>query len=465
VKTNDREIVSAVRRALVEHIGKDRFTVWFGPGVRIEVADGTICVAARDQFAVERIRKRFVADLRCVGQQFFGDTVSVTFRIDASLNDTAVEGGRPAPGVRGSARSESPSRPTVASSSSGGDGREAGLSDLVVGSCNRIAFAAAQAVLQQPGQMSPLLVYGPTGTGKTHLLEGIASTARRSCGIKRVVMLSSEQFTSYFLEALRGSGLPNFRRKYRDVNLLLIDDVQFFCGKDATIVELKHTVDTLLRAGRQLVFSADRPLLEIDGLGPDLIARISGGLVCGMDAPDEETRLAIARRMAAARGLQVPSAVLAQVARQVTGDVRLIAGALNRLKAHSQALQRPITAQLADDALVDIYRSSQRVVRLPDIDDAICSLFGVDARGLHSHRKSKTLAQPRMLAMWLARKYTRAAYSEIGEHFGHRSHSTVISAHKKVEHWLADGAQIQLGHGDCDVRDVIRRVEARLRTA
>lgn len=463
MKHNDKEIVSAVRRALAERIGEDRFAVWFGPGVRIAISGRSVCVAAGDQFALERIRKRFLDDITSIGVQILGSAATVDFRIDASLQassdkrpGTSRTAGRVA-GDASQATTSSPQRARIGQ-------RDASLSDFVVGPCNRVAFAGTQAVLNQLGQMSPLMVYGPTGTGKTHLLEGIANAARRSHGVKRVVMLSSEQFTSYFLEALRGTGLPNFRRKYRDVNMLLIDDLQFFVGKNATIVELKHTVDTLLRSGRQLVFSADRPLPEIDGLGPDLIARISGGLICGMESPGEETRFAIARCLSVARGLRIPDAVLSLIAGQVSGDVRLIGGALNRLQAFSQAVQRPVTVRLAEDALADIFRASQRVVRLPDIESAVCELFGVGTRELHSHRKSKALAQPRMLAMWLARKYTRAAFSEIGEHFGHRSHSTVISANKKVENWLADGASIQLGHSDCDVRDVVRRVEAQLRT-
>ncbi len=460
---NDKEIVSAVRRALAERIGEDRFSVWFGPGVRISITGRSVLIEAADQFALERIRKRFLDDIKSVVSRVLGSAATVVFRIDASLQaDTGRRAAqsRTAPReVCGESRAtgSSPQRAATAR-------RDASLDDFVVGPCNRVAFAGSQSVLRQLGQMSPLMLYGPTGTGKTHLLEGIANAARRSYGVKRVVMLSSEQFTSYFLEALRGTGLPNFRRKYRDVNMLLIDDLQFFVGKNATIVELKHTVDTLLRAGRQLVFAADRPLPEIEGLGPDLIARISGGLICAMEAPDEETRLAITRSLAVARRLSIPDAVLALIANQVTGDVRLLGGALNRLQAFSEAVKRPVTVRLAQAALADIFRAAQPIVRLPDIESAVCGLFGVGTRELHSHRKSKTLAQPRMLAMWLARKYTRAAFSEIGEHFGHRSHSTVISANKKVEHWLADGVSIQLGHSDCDVREIVRRVEAQLRT-
>ena len=334
----------------------------------------------------------------------------------------------------------------------------------MVGDGNRLAYTAAQSVIRRPGQVSPLFLYGPSGCGKTHLLEGLAGTARQNRNIRRVLSLSSEQFTSHFLEALRGSGLPNFRRKYRDVELLLLDDVQFFCGKRATVVEVQYTVDALLREGRQLVLTADRPPAELSGLGQELVARIAGGLVCGIESPDEATRLNIARCLAARLEMVVPAEVLQFVATQVVGDARQLAGALNRLQAVSNALSRPINVALAETALSDIVRATRRIVRLPDIETAICDVFGIDSKSLQSGCKSKLLSQPRMLAMWLARKYTRAAFSEIGDYFGGRSHSTVISAQKKVETWMGDGAAVQLAHGQSPVRDAIRRVEARLRT-
>jgi chromosomal replication initiator protein len=295
------------------------------------------------------------------------------------------------------------------------------------------------------------------------LLSAIATTARHQHGVRRVVSLTAELFTSQFLEALRGSGLPSFRRKYREVELLLVDDVHFFCGKRATVVELQYTVETLLREGRQLVLSADRPPAELDGFSAELVARISGGLVCGIELPDEWTRLEIARRLAARTGHAVPENVLRFVAAEVAGDAWQLAGALNRLQAAGEALQRPVSLELAETALADIVRATRRVVRLPDIETAVCDVFGIDSQSLQSQRKSKLLSQPRMLAMWLARKYTRAAFSEIGDYFGGRSHSTVISAQKKVDDWLADSAAVQIAHGYCRIQDAVRRVEARLR--
>lgn len=460
---NDREIVSAIRTALAERIGRDRFDVWFSASVRLRVEGRQVRVVAGDQFLLDRVRSQFRGDLEVVCKQSLGAAASLDFQLDAAVS--APRSGPPkSPPVRGTADAAAAGAGHRGASNPAGRRPLSTLDEFVLGPSNCVAFTAAQRVLQNLGQVSPLLMYGPTGTGKTHLLEGLAHAARQVRGVKRVVLMSSEQFTSYFLEALQGSGLPSFRRKYRDVDVLLVDDVQFFSGKRATIVELKHTVDTLLRDRRQLVFAADRPLGEISGLGPELLARISGGLVCSLEPPEQETRLRVLRQLAQQRRLTVPDEVLQLIARRVTGDVRQLGGALNRLQAMGEALRQPMTAELAENTLADVFRSATRIVRLPDIETAVCDVFGIDVRSLQSHRKSKMLAQPRMLAMWLARKFTRAAFAEIGEYFGRRSHSTVISAQKKVDHWLVGGDKIQLGPGDCDVRDVLRRVESRLQT-
>lgn len=461
---SDREIVSAIRAALAERIGQDRFDVWFATSVRLRVEGRQVRVIAGDQFLLDRVRSQFRNDLEVVCKQSLGAAASLDFQLDLAASRPRSGAPKSSASLRGTADPASAGAGHRAAACPAGRRPLSTLDEFVLGPSNCVAFTAAQRVLQNLGQVSPLLVYGPTGTGKTHLLEGLAHAARQLRGVKRVVLMSSEQFTSYFLEALQGSGLPSFRRKYRDLDVLLVDDVQFFSGKRATIVELKHTVDTLLRDRRQLVFAADRPLGEISGLGPELVARISGGLVCSLEPPEEETRLRVLRQLAQQRRLTVPDEVLQLIAQRISGDVRQLGGALNRLQAMGEALRQPVTAELAESTLADVFRSATRIVRLPDIETAVCDVFGIDVRSLQSHRKSKTLAQPRMLAMWLARKFTRAAFSEIGEYFGRRSHSTVISAQKKVDHWLVDGGKIQFGPGDCDVRDVLRRVESRLQT-
>lgn len=327
-----------------------------------------------------------------------------------------------------------------------------------------MSVEAARTMLRRLGQASPLYVYGPSGTGKTHLLASIKSAARGEARVRRVVSLSAEQFTTDFLEALQGRGLPSFRRKCRDVDLLLIDDVQFFRGKRATLAELQHTIDSLHRAGRQLVLAADRPPSELSSLGRELTARMSGGLICRLDPPDCATRLAILEQLAARYEVSFPKAVLRLLAEQLPGDARQLAGALNRLEAASLAFEQPISSGLANSVLDDVFRATRPVVRLDDIDRAVCEVFGLDSRTLQSSRKARAVSQPRMLAMFLARKHTRSALSEIGHYFGQRTHSTVISAQKKVGRWMSSQAALQGPHGECSVEDMIRRVEVLLGT-
>jgi chromosomal replication initiator protein len=314
-------------------------------------------------------------------------------------------------------------------------------------------------VVRQPGQLSPLIFHGPTSVGKTHLLEGIWSAARKTNHRLTTVYLSAEQFTSYFLEALRGSGLPNFRRKYRSVGLLIVDDLQFLVGKRATQVELLHTIDTFLREGRQLVFAADRPPTELAELGPELTTRLSSGMVCRIEPPDHNTRLGILVQMARRMKMDVPADVHQYIASRLTSHARELSGALCRLQATRQALGRPISLAMAEEALADLVGHGSRVVRLPDIEKAVCEAFGLEPASLQSGAKEKRISHPRMLAMWLARKHTRAALSEIGSYFGQRSHSTVVAAQKRVDGWMAGGRPLELANSNCCIDDAIRQVE------
>lgn len=325
-----------------------------------------------------------------------------------------------------------------------------------------LAFTAAAMIPRQLGQVSPLFLHGPTGSGKTHLLRSIITDVRQLLR-KRSVLLSAEQFTSSFLSALHGHGLPSFRRKHRNVDLLLIDDVQFFVGKRATLIELFHTIDALTHAGKQIVLTSDRPPNELNGLGAEIVARLSAGLVCPMDYTTGEDRIQLIESVAFQCGLSLERSVLEVLAQELPGDARLIRGALNRLKTYRQATGLSLNADQSRRVLGDLFQANQRPISIGDIERAVCEVFGVNGKQLRSDRKSKAVSQPRMLAMWLARKHTRAAYSEIGEYFGGRSHSTVISANNKVKRWVNTNEDIQVAFGNSSVSDAIRRIETSLR--
>lgn len=472
---DDREIVSALSRSLAGRVGRERYDLWFGRGVELRVEGSSLHVLVGEPFRLEYLRRQFRVDLDACWNEVMAGAEPPVFALDPSVGKSAEapkdgEAGQAdevsPQAIRSEVRSteESPPKTATAPLSNRPFRRPfASLADFVVGPGSQVAFSAAQNVLGRPGQYSPLTLVGPPGCGKTHLLEGIWRQARHEGRLKRIIYLSAEQFTNHFLEAIRHSGTPNFRRKYRDVELLLIDDVQFFPGKQSTIVELVHTVDTLVRDGRQVVFAADRPPAELRGLGSDLVARLSAGLVCTLQPADATVRLKILEQLAAGQPAKIPQEVLTWLAAQLAGDARHLSGAINRLAASSEALNEVVTLDFCQTVLADLVQAARRPVRVPEIVDAVCDLFGVESDQLQSSSKSPSVALPRMLVMFLARKYTRSALSEIGRVLGRRSHSTVVSAQNKVGDWLATGKRVSLVHGECSLEDAIRRVESRLK--
>ena len=486
----DRDATAAsVRDALRERLGANRFAVWFGDGVTISSEPATADVSARvvvrvgSGFTHEWLKRTFHAELSAVAREVCGPEVEVEWQAAAvdvppAQADEAAEmapaaasrSRRPRARRQPAATETETPRTIVASGSASPSGvqrpapRQAlGLAEFVVGTSNRMALGAVELVASRPGEMSPLVIHGPSGVGKTHLLEGVCGRARDLNAGLAVVMLSAEQFTTGFLQSLHGSGLPGFRRTCRTADLLVIDDIQFLVGKRATLVEFQQTVDALHRLGKQMVFACDRELDALDGLGSDLLTRLRGGMVARILPPDYDVRRGIVAALAAKRGLAVPDEVVHYVATHITRHARELYGAVNRLEATSLMLGVPITAGMAEEALADLVRSSARSVRLADIEKAICKAFGIEAGSLQSARRAKTVSHPRMLAMFLARKHTHAALTDIGKYFGRRSHSTVIAAQKTVGDWVAKRAPIVLAESQWDVEEAIRRVEDVLR--
>ncbi len=468
VTRDDTEVVLAVRSALADKVGKSRYDLWFGSGTQIHLDGASLTVTVPSPFFKEWIRANFRREIETACEEVTGARPSVAFRVDSTSGDGcrrsepangshALSGGdghqRSAPGSNGA--DTRPAKPARR--------RFADFATFVVGDSNRLARTSAELAAKRPGELSPLLLHGPTGVGKTHLLEAMWVLGRRSGQRRSAVFLSAEQFTTYFLEALRGSGMPSFRRKYRGVDLLIVDDLQFFSGKRATQIELLYTIDTLMREGRQLAFAADRPPNELRDLGGDLITRLESGMVCRIDPPEYETRVGIVAQMAGRVGLRLPEEVQRFIAAQFRSHARALSGAVCRLQAASRASSRPITLELARETLADMIRSTDRVVRLADIQKAVCDVFHVELASLVGAGKSRGVSYPRMLAMWLARKHTRAALSEIGQFFGRRSHSTVISAQKRVEQWLAEGQTIEVADRAWSLGDTIKRIEHELR--
>jgi chromosomal replication initiator protein len=337
------------------------------------------------------------------------------------------------------------------------------LNDFVVGACNRVAHASALSVVEEPGQGgNPLVLHGPVGTGKTHLLEGIYVGFRKRHPDWRVLFITSEDFTNRFVQAMRLGKLSAFRHHFRECDALLIDDLQFLATKRATQEEFLHTFDVLQSAGGQLVITCDGHPKLAEELTPELTDRLLGGAIWSLTPPDADTRLNILRAKAGRGEMPVPEEVLGLLAEQLRGNVRELEGALHSVRHYSRVAGRPIDLRLAQEALGDLLRHSVRVLQLGDVDQAVCRALRLENGALQSRQRAWAVSHPRMLAMFLARKHTAAAYNEIGKHFGGRNHSTAVAAEKKVRQWLQDDGELALGERRLRVREVVALAEREL---
>jgi chromosomal replication initiator protein len=337
----------------------------------------------------------------------------------------------------------------------------ASLDTFHEGLSNRLAVKAIELAIHFPGKFTPIYLHGPTSVGKTHLLEGMYATLRKRQGHGHPLYMTSEQFTAEFLQGLQ-QGAPSFRNKFRGLSALLIDDIQFFLGKSATQGELLRLIDLLLRENVQLVFTGNVPLKELKGLRPELIARMEAGMICGIKPPERSTLLAIFQRMSRERNAEIPDEVARFVVSRLNVHARQLSGALNRLMAASMVSGQKVTLESARETLDDMIRQNRRSIRLEDIDQTVRDRFELEPKKLQSKSRSRSISYPRMLAMWLARKYTRSPLTEIGQYFGNRSHSTVISAQKRVDQWIADNSRLNFLESDLSISEALENLEQEL---
>jgi chromosomal replication initiator protein len=278
-----------------------------------------------------------------------------------------------------------------------------------------------------------------------------------------VCFVTSEEFTNRFVQALRFGKLGAFRKHFRECDALLIDDLHFLPGKRATEEEFLHTFDALHADGKQLVVTCDCHPRLADQYMPELTDRLLGGAVWGLTPPERETRLEILRVKAVRDGLApLADEVLCFIADQLRGNVRELEGALHSVRHLSKVTGRTIDLALVREALGELLRHAIRVVQLPDVDRAVCRVLRLDLGALQSKQRAWMVSHPRMLAMYLARKHTSATYGEIGQHFGHRNHSTVVAAEKKIRQWFQEDGEWTLGGRTIRVRDLVELVEREL---
>jgi chromosomal replication initiator protein len=355
-------------------------------------------------------------------------------------------------------------RPGTAPVASQSGRRFADLNDFVAGSGNQLAFTAALQICQQPGSYNPLVLYGGVGIGKTHLLEGIYRRMRVTRPSFRVLFLSAESFANYFTQALRDRTLASFRQRFRGVDVLMIDDVDFLDGKRVIQEEFLHTIRQLESHGRQVALTADRHPRLLTQLSEELVTRFMSGIVCRLESPDLDTRRTIVARKAARLTARITDDAIEFIVQRFAHSVRELEGALNFLENYGQSTGKTINLAVARHVLADLDRDCTRIVRVAEVEQAVCRLFSIRADELRSARRTRSVSQPRMLAMYLARKMTQAAYTEIGEHFGGRNHSTVMSAEKRVRSLLESDATVRAGAQEWKLGDLLASLEQQLLT-
>ncbi|MDQ0216608.1 chromosomal replication initiator protein [Oikeobacillus pervagus] len=316
---------------------------------------------------------------------------------------------------------------------------------FVIGSGNRFAHAASLAVAEAPAKAyNPLFIYGGVGLGKTHLMHAIGHYVLEHNPAAKVVYLSSEKFTNEFINSIRDNKADDFRNKYRNVDILLIDDIQFLAGKEQTQEEFFHTFNTLHEESKQIIISSDRPPKEIPTLEDRLRSRFEWGLITDITPPDLETRIAILRKKAKAEGLDIPNEVMLYIANQIDSNIRELEGALTRVVAYSSLINKDINADLAAEALKDIIPSSKpKVVTILDIQRAVGEHYNVKLEDFKAKKRTKSIAFPRQIAMYLSRELTDFSLPKIGDEFGGRDHTTVIHAHEKISKLLQTDQTLQ----------------------
>ncbi len=305
---------------------------------------------------------------------------------------------------------------------------------FVVGNSNRFAHAASYAVAEAPAKAyNPLFVYGGVGLGKTHLMQAIGHHTLDNDPSKSVLYISSEQFTNELINSIRDDKTAEFRNKYRNIDVLLVDDIQFLANKERTQEEFFHTFNALYEANKQLVISSDRPPREIPTLEDRLRSRFEWGLLTDIQSPDLETRIAILRKKAQLESLSVPDDVMLYIATNIQSNIRELEGALTRTVAYSKINSQPITMEMAEEALHNIFPPhAPALVTIEMIQQIVADYFNLDISDLNSKRRTRQLAFPRQIAMYLTRELTDLSLPKIGEFFGGRDHTTVLHAYDKI---------------------------------
>ncbi|WP_066098718.1 chromosomal replication initiator protein DnaA [Xanthomonas massiliensis] len=408
---------------------------WLKP-LQAETRDGDTVLYAPNAFIVDQVRERFLPRIRELLGYFAG---SAEVALEIGSRPRAVEALAPV-AAPGPVAPPPPASPFV-----GHLDTHYTFDNFVEGRSNQLARAAAFQASQKPGDRAhnPLLLYGSTGLGKTHLMLAAGNAMRQANPAARVMYLRSEQFFSAMMRALQDKAMDQFKRQFQQVDALLIDDIQFFAGKDRTQEEFFHTFNALFDGKQQIILTCDRYPREVEGLEPRLKSRLAWGLSVAIDPPDFETRAAIVLAKARERGAEIPDDVAFLIAKKMRSNVRDLEGALNTLVARANFTGRAITVEFAQETLRDLLRAQQQAISITNIQKTVADYYGLQVKDLLSKRRTRSLARPRQVAMALTKELTEHSLPEIGDAFAGRDHTTVLHACRQIKNLMETDGKLR----------------------
>ena len=406
-----------------ENVSPQSFQTWFLPILPLKLEENRLTIQVPSQFFYEWLEEHYPHIIRVALSQIIGEGATPVYTILQKNESTAlpaVDYPRKSTGKYMGDETYLNSRYT--------------FDNFVEGSSNQFAKAASLAVSEAPGKTSfnPLVIYGGVGLGKTHLIQAIGNFATEQSSARRIRYVSSEKFTIEFINSIQNNRTTEFSQIYRNVDLLLVDDIQFFISKERTQEEFFHTFNTLHQKGKQIVLSSDRPPKELKGLEERLLSRFQWGLVADIQPPDLETRIAILQKKAELDGIDLPTEIIEYVATNITSNIRELEGALIKLLAFSSLRGLDINLDLAKMALKDIVICKRRDILIEEIQRVVCQYFNIPDDLLRGKSRKKEIAFSRQIAMYLSKEMTHYSLKSIGLHFGGRDHTTVIHAVRTV---------------------------------
>lgn len=437
--------VCGINREIAERIGQQKFKVWFKNSTRLTVTGNYLEIGVPNHFIGNWIENHFLDDICRAVHNVIGSSKKITFSIDPALsgNQKRAQLDSQAQHVQKAHNRTTRSRMKT-------DNKlvrqplKLSLDDFVVGAGNQLAFNAAKAVVsKEQSPFNPLFFHGGYGLGKTHLLQGICNMVCKNRPGARWLYVSAEDFVNQFVLALKSQKLDAFRRRFRQTDVLAIDDIHFLASKPSMQEEFLHTFNTIDLAGKQIVLASDAHPKMIGKLCERLVNRFVSGMVVKIETPDFETRCAICRKRALSMNKIVPDSVIEYIAGKMRTNIRELEGALLKLVAFSSLSKTNINLSMAREVLADHISRTDPIVHISDIESAVTTFFGITTADVHSSKKDRTVSLARSFSMYLARKYTKMSYPEIGRLMGGKNHATVILANRRIQDIVERNADVK----------------------